>query len=374
MSGANGSQQVSCVTEAPAAGEQDDEIAMNGPVRLGLVGLGRMGRFHAANLAGRIPGVRLVRVADAAENLARENAARLGGLAWSTRYEDLLEDPDVEAVVVASPTHLHAGMVEAAAEAGKHVFCEKPISHELGRTYEVIEAVRAAGVKLQVGFQRRFDPDYRAAKERISSGHIGEVYLFRTTLRDMRSPGFDYIEGSGGFFADVTVHDFDAARWLVGEISEVTATGAALSDPGFEEAGDIDNAVITLRFAGGALGVIDNSRVAGYGYECSSEILGHRGTLRVDNHRRVSVETLTPGRACRDYVTDFVERFADAYRGEIEYFAGVVRGEAEPRPNGADAAAATVLARAAQRSHLEGRTVRLKRETRDGETFYEEAE
>jgi inositol 2-dehydrogenase len=347
MSGSNGRQQVSRATEAPVVGEQDDEIAMYEPVRLGLVGLGRMGRFHAANLAGRIPGARLVRVADAAEDLARENAVRLGEVAWSTRYEELLEDNAVEAVVVASPTHLHAQMVEAAATAGKHVFCEKPISQDLGHTYEVIEAVRAAGVKLQVGFQRRFDPDYRAAKERISGGHIGEVYLFRTTLRDMRSPGFDYIEDSGGFFADVTVHDFDAARWLVGEITEVTAAGAALSDPGFEEVGDIDNAVITLRFAGGALGVIDNSRVAGYGYECSSEILGHRGTLRIDNPRRVSVEALTPGRACRDYVSDFIERFAEAYRGEMEHFVRVVRGEAEPEPNGADAAAAAVLARAA---------------------------
>jgi inositol 2-dehydrogenase len=374
MIGSNGHQRVSYATEdAPAPGEEDDGIAMGEAVRVGLVGLGRMGRFHAANLAGRIPGVRLVRVADASEDVARENAARLGGVEWSTRYEDLLEDPEVEAVVIASPTHLHAEMVEAGAAAGKHVFCEKPISQDLERTYDVIEAVRAAGVKLQVGFQRRFDPDYRAAKERISAGHIGEVYLFRTTLRDVRSPGFDYIKGSGGFFADVTVHDFDAARWLVGEITEVTAAGAALSDPEFEEIGDIDNAVITLRFASGALGVMDNSRVAGYGYECSSEIVGHRGTLRIDNHRRMAIETLTPGRACRDYVSDFVERFADAYRQEMEHFVRVVRGEAEPQPTGTDAAAAFVLARAAERSHREGRTVRLKRETRDGEVFYEEA-
>jgi inositol 2-dehydrogenase len=375
MIGSNGRRRVSYATDdALAPREQDDEIAMGETVRLGLVGLGRMGCFHAANLAGRIPGVRLVRIADAAEDVARENSARLGGVEWSARYEDLLEDPEIEAVVVASPTPLHAEMAAAAAAAGKHVFCEKPISLELERTRQVIEAVRAAGVKLQVGFQRRFDPDYLAAKERISEGHIGEVYLFRTTLRDMRSPGFDYIEGSGGFFADVTVHDFDAARWLIGEITEVTAAGAALSDPGFEAVGDVDNAVITLRFASGALGVIDNSRAAGYGYECSSEILGQRGTLRIGNHRRLAVETLTPGRACRDYVSDFVERFADAYRGEMEHFVRVVRGEAEPQPSGADAAAATVLARAAERSHREGRTVRLKRETRDGEIFYEEAD
>lgn len=348
-------------------------MATDERVRVGLVGLGRMGRFHAANLAGRIPGARLVRMVDAAEGVARENAARLGGVEWSTRYEDLLEDPEVEAVVVASPTPLHAEMVEAAAATGKHVFCEKPISQDLERTYEVIETVRSAGVKMQVGFHRRFDPDYRAAWERISAGHIGEVYLFRTTLRDMRSPGADYLEGSGGFFVDVTVHDFDVARWLVGEIEEVTAFGAALSDPGFEEMGEIDNAVVALRFAGGALGVIDNSRVAGYGYECSSEILGHRGTLRVGDHRRVAVETLTPGRACRDHVSDFVERFADAYREEMEHFARVVRGEEEPGVTGADAAAAFVLARAAERSYREGRTVRLKRETRDGEVCYEEA-
>src|SRR5687768_6910315 len=136
MGGSNGRQLDACATGVPAVGVPGDEMAMFEPVSVGLVGLGRMGRFHAANLAGRIAGARLVRMADATEDLARENAVRLGGMAWSTRYEDLLEDPDVEAVVVASPTHLHAQMVEAAASAGKHVFCEKPISHDLGRTYE----------------------------------------------------------------------------------------------------------------------------------------------------------------------------------------------------------------------------------------------
>src|SRR5215213_316324 len=345
---------------------------MDETVRVGLVGLGRMGSVHAANLAGRIPGARLVRIVDAAEDVACENAARLGGMGWSTRYEDLLEDPEVEAVVVASPTPLHAEMAEAAAAAGKHVFCEKPVSLELDRTQQVNEAVREAGVKMQVGFHRRFDPDYRAARQKISAGHIGEVYLFRTSLRDMRSPGFDYIKGSGGFFADVTVHDFDAARWLIGEITEVTAAGAALSDPGFEEAGDIDNAVVTLRFASGALGVIDNSRAAGYGYECSSEIMGSKATLRLDNHRRASVETLTPDSSHHDYVSDFVERFADAYAAGLESFARAVREDRDPEVSGADAAAAFVLAKAAERSHREGRTVRLTNETKDGEVFYKE--
>lgn len=345
---------------------------MRDRVRLGLAGLGRMGRFHAANLAGRIPQADLVRIVDADESIARENAARLGGIEWSTSYDDLLDDPEVEAVVVASPTPLHAEMAEAAAAAGKHVFCEKPISLDLGRTYEVIENVRSAGVKMQVGFHRRFDPDYRAAKQRISAGEAGEVYIFRTSLRDMRSPGFDYIRGSGGFFADVTLHDFDTARWMIGEIEEVTAFGAALSDPGFKEVGDIDNAIVNLRFATGALGVIDNSRVAGYGYECSSEIMGSRATLRIDNHRRVSVQTLTPDRMCQDYVSDFVERFAEAYCEEMEHFLKALREDRDPEVTGADAVAAFVLAQAADRSYREGRTISLKHKERDGQIFYEE--
>ncbi|TCJ19729.1 inositol 2-dehydrogenase [Rubrobacter taiwanensis] len=344
---------------------------MTKDVRVGLVGLGRMGRFHAANLAGRIPGAHLVRIVDANEKVARENSERLGGVDWSTEYGDLLEDDRIEAVIVASPTPLHADMAEAAARAGKHVFCEKPISLELSRTYEVIETVRSSGVKLQAGFHRRFDPDYRTAREKISAGEVGDIYLFRTSLRDMRSPGFEFLKGSGGFFADVTLHDFDTARWMIGEIEEVTAFGAALSDPGFEEIGDIDNAVVVLRFATGALGVIDNSRVAGYGYECSSEIMGSRATLRIGNHRRVAVQTLTPDRVCQDYVSDFVERFAGAYRSEIEHFIRVVREDLEPEVGGADDAAALALSQAAARSYREGRTVRPESGIKDGAVFYE---
>jgi myo-inositol 2-dehydrogenase/D-chiro-inositol 1-dehydrogenase len=332
-------------------------MAVDERVGVGLVGLGRMGRFHAADLAGRIPLAKLVRIVDANENVVRENSEQLGGVEWSTSYADLLDDPGIEAVVVASPTPLHAEMAVAAAAAGKHVLCEKPISLDLGRTYEVIEAVRSAGVKMQVGYHRRFDPDYRAAFEKISAGQIGDVYLFRTSLRDMRSPGFDYIKGSGGFFADVTLHDFDAARWLLGETEEITAFGAALSDPGFEEVGDIDNAVVTLRFTSGALGV-----------------MGSKGTLRVDNHRRVAVQTLTPDRVCQDYVSDFVERFADAYREEMEHFVEAVRSDRDPEVGGADDAAAFTLAQAADRSYREGKTVRLAHETRDGEILYEEVD
>ena len=234
-------------------------------VGLGVAGLGRIGLMHAENLAGQVPSAELLRVVDADEARARATGEQLG-VAWSTSYEDLLADPNVHGVVIATPTPLHVEMVERAAAAGKHIFCEKPISLDLSSTLAAIDVAREAGSALQIGFHRRFDPDFAAAAERIDAGELGDVYFFRTTLRDKQPPPMEYIKASGGFFVDVTIHDLDAARWLVGEIEEVTAHGAALSDPAFEAADDVDNAVVVLRFANGALGVIDESRAAGYGY------------------------------------------------------------------------------------------------------------
>src|SRR3989442_10648746 len=245
---------------------------MSRRVRVGLAGLGRMGRLHAANLC-RARFVELVCVADADASLAHATGEELG-VEWSASYDDLLRDPSIDAVAIATPTTLHAPMIEGAAAAGKHVFCEKPIALDLESALGAVGAAHAAGIKLQVGFHRRFDPDWAAAAERIRAGELGDVYLFRTSLRDMQPPPIDYIRTSGGIFVDCTIHDLDTARWLVGDIDELTAVGAALSDPEFAEAGDVDNAIVTLRFANGALGVIDNSRVAGYGYHFSTEIVG----------------------------------------------------------------------------------------------------
>jgi inositol 2-dehydrogenase len=343
---------------------------MSRRVRLGLAGLGRMGRLHAENLAGRAPSVELVRVVDAVEELARVTGDRLG-VPWSTSYDDLLGDPDIEGVIIVTPTGLHAEMIERAAAAGKHVFSEKPISLEAEPSLRAIAAARAGSVKLQVGFHRRFDPDWAAATERIKAGELGEPYLFRTSLRDMRPPSIEYIKTSGGFFVDVTIHDLDTARWMVGEIDEVTAFGAALSDPAFAEAGDIDNAVVTLRFASGALGVIDNSRVAGYGYECSTEVMGSKATVRVDHHRRAHIEWLTHGTATLDYVADFTQRYPLAYLLELDDFAQAIRDDRPVRVTGEDALAAFVLSRACERSLREGRTVRLHREEQPGRVVYQ---
>jgi myo-inositol 2-dehydrogenase/D-chiro-inositol 1-dehydrogenase len=253
------------------------------------------------------------------------------------------------------------------------VFCEKPISLDLPSTLAAVDAASDGGIALQVGLHRRFDPDWAAAAERIRAGELGDVYLFRTTLRDKQPPPLDYIKDSGGFFVDVTIHDLDTARWLVGEIEEVTAFGAALSDEKFVEVDDVDNAVVALRFAGGALGVIDESRVAGYGYECSTEVVGSRATVRIGDHRRTHDVWLTPGSAAVDWVDDFTERFPDAYALELESFATAILEGRPPAVTGEDALAAFVLAQACERSFREGRTIQLRREARVGRVSYEAA-
>ena len=341
-------------------------------VGLGVAGLGRIGLMHAENLAGQVPSAELLRVVDADEARARATGEQLG-VDWSTSYEDLLADPNVHGVVIATPTPLHVEMVERAAAAGKHIFCEKPISLDLSSTLAAIDVAREAGSALQIGFHRRFDPDFAAAAERIDAGELGDVYFFRATLRDKQPPPMEYIKASGGFFVDVTIHDLDTARWLVGEIEEVTAHGAALSDPAFEAADDVDNAVVVLRFANGALGVIDESRVAGYGYECSTEVLGSRATVRIGDHRRVGNAWLTPGSAAVDWVEDFTERFPRAYALELEDFAAAIRDQRAPGVTGEDGLAAFVLAQACERSYREQRTVRLRHEERVGRVIYEAA-
>jgi inositol 2-dehydrogenase len=341
-------------------------------VRIGVAGLGRIGLLHAEHLAGRVPSGELTRVVDADEDLAAETAERLG-VPWSADYGDLVADPEVDGIVVATPTPVHVEQVQQAAAAGKHVFCEKPISLDLASTMVAIDAAREAGISLQVGFHRRFDPDWAAAAGRIKSGELGEVYSFHTRLRDKKPPSMDYIQGSGGFFVDVSIHDLDTARWLVGEIEEVAAFGAALSDPAFDEVGDIDNAVVVLRFANGALGVIDESRVAGYGYECSTEVLGSQATVRIDDHRRVNNTWLTPGNAAVDWVEDFTERFPRAYALELESFATAIRDRRAPVVTGEDGLAAFVLAQACDRSYRERKPVRLRREERVGRVSYEAA-
>lgn len=322
-----------------------------GRVAVGLAGLGRMGRLHAGNLAHRCAAARLACVYDADPALAAAVAAQLD-VPWTASYAELLDA--AEAVAVATSTASHAELVLAAVAAGRPVFCEKPVSLDRETTVEVVEAAEKAGVVFQVGFHRRFDPDWAAVAARIHAGELGEVTLFRTSLRDMTPPDPAFLSTSGGFFADVTVHDLDVARWLVGEVVEVTAHGAA-TDPAFAAAGEIETCVVVLRFANGALGVIDDSRSARYGYECSTEVMGTLATARIDAPH--GHEWRTPGQAAHALPRDFGERYPVAYAAELDAFARCVREGSVPRVTGRDALAASDLAAACEASWRTGRTV-----------------
>jgi len=316
------------------------------------IGLGRIGAFHAESLATRITNADLAWVVDADEARAEGLGGRFG-VPWTSRFEDVLSDQTVEAIVIATPTPLHAEMVEAAAAVGKHIFCEKPLSLDANRATQAVAAVRRSQVKLQVGFQRRYDPDFRLVKAKIDDGSVGEIRFFRATCRDMHAPSLEYLRNCGGIFADVTLHDFDVARWLVGEIVEVYATGAALSNPAIAEiAGDVDNAVVLVKFANGALGVIDNSRESAYGYETSIEVMGSRSTVRVGQPAQSfsRVETLVDAALKSDIGVDFVSRFAAGYVAGVAAFLRAVADDGDAWPTGEDAIAAYAVAQAAQRS------------------------
>ena len=249
--------------------------------QIGIIGAGRIGRVHAENIAKFVPQMEIKTVAD--PYMSPEAEEFLRGLRipnLSRDAEDILRDPEIRAVIVCSPTDWHAEYVIRAAKAGKHVFVEKPIDYRLERVHEAIDAARAAGVKLQVGFNRRFDRHHHAVYEAVRSGRVGKVNLVKISSRDPEPPAIDYVKVSGGIFYDMMVHDFDMARFLAGsEVTEVFAYGAVLVDPAIGEAGDVDTAVVTLKFANGAMGVIDNSRRAVYGYDQRVEVFGSEGAV-----------------------------------------------------------------------------------------------
>lgn len=340
-----------------------------GRVRIGVAGLGRIGAVHAENIAGRVPYADLARVVDADPTRAQEMGERFG-VPWSTDAQDLWDDDSVDAVVIATPTPTHPGAVAAAAAAGKAIFCEKPLGLTEAATREVIEGVARAGVLLQVGLHRRFDPDTQRVKQLLTEGALGAVYSFRTSLRDMQPQAMEYIRQSGSFFVDATIHDLDLARWLIGEITEVSVFGSSVSDPMYAELGTVDHVAVVVRFANGALGLIDGSRIAGYGYEASTEVVGSAATARIAASERTNVSLLAGATTSRDHVTDFVERFAAAYLAELEAFVQAVRGEREVGVTGWDALAAFTLGMACERAFSTGTTVQLQHEVVDGGVRY----
>ncbi len=334
---------------------------MSSVLNLGLIGAGRIGRVHAQNLQRRISGARVILVADPVEEAARRAADDFGIKFAVADYQTVLQSPAVDAVVICSATHTHATITMQAAAAGKHIFCEKPLDFNLGVIDQVLAAVQQAGVKLQMGFNRRFDPNFVRVRQAVANGEIGAPHLMHIISRDPGPPPPAYIKSSGGMFLDMTVHDFDMARFLLGqEVVEVYAAAGVLVDPAIGALGDIDSALVTLKFADGALAVIDNSRQAVYGYDQRVEILGSAGSISTGNiyPNAATISTATAIR--RDLPLNFfMERYTESYVVEMQAFVDAVRNDTPVPATGEDARAATALALAAMQSYAENRPVRL---------------
>ena len=331
-------------------------------IRFGLIGAGRMGKVFANTLAFTVSEVDLAAVADPNAEAVDDVAARYHIPQKFRDYHELLAQKDIEAVVIASPTGTHAEVVTAAAQAGKQIFCEKPLSQDLAACDEAIAAVKKAGVKLQMGFMRRFDAPYAAAKQKIMDGVIGMPVMFKSTSRDPRRTSLEFArrDNSGGMIMDMGVHDFDLARWLMGaEVTRVFSEGACLAFPELKGVGDIDNAVISLRFATDAVGNIDISRNAVYGYDIRTEVMGTEGSLWIGYLQQTPTLVLTRAGVTHDTVPYFMERFGAAYSEEIRVFVNHIINGTEPDVTGEDARAATAIGIAATLSLDEERPVLL---------------
>jgi myo-inositol 2-dehydrogenase/D-chiro-inositol 1-dehydrogenase len=323
-----------------------------------FLGAGRMGLTHLRNLVG-VPGVQVRVVADRSLEAARNGAAVVRADRASDDISGAIRAGDVDAVLIATPTDTHAALIEECAHAGKPVWCEKPVAPTLEATRRVAQVVEDAGIPAMIGFMRRFDPGYAAAKRAIDAGEIGSVERFRAISCDFNPPPVAYIATSGGLFVDMLVHDLDLARFLVGEVEEVSAWGSVLIDPGYGDAGDVDTAVAMLRFASGALGVLEGARRSTWGYDIRTEIAGSQARLVVEAQQKTPLLTSRGLQFSGDHYQSFPDRFDAAYRAELEYFFASLRAGTPPAPGVRDALETLRVALAATKSLREGRPVKV---------------
>lgn len=327
-------------------------------VRFAILGAGRIGQVHARALQA-VAGAELVAIAEPFEELAKAAQAQFGADLRS--IDEIVISEDVDAVVICTPTDTHADLIEQFAQAGKAIFCEKPIDLDAARVRECLQTVAETGATLMVGFNRRFDPDFMALKAAIDTGKIGEVEMVTITSRDPAAPPYDYITRSGGLFRDMTIHDFDIARWLLGEeVETVLATASVLTDPKIGELGDFDSANVILRTATGRQCVITNSRRAAYGYDQRIEVLGSKGMVRAGNTHIANVEVAGEDGFVQPPLLDFfMTRYTAAYANEISAFVNTVTERTVPLATGEDGLRALELADAALASVKSGQAVRL---------------
>jgi myo-inositol 2-dehydrogenase/D-chiro-inositol 1-dehydrogenase len=331
-------------------------------INVGVIGAGRIGKIHISNIVYFMPEARVKTVADA--NLTPEIEGWAKGLGIqnvSKNAEDILRDPEISAVLICSSTDTHADYIIKAAHAGKNIFCEKPVDLTIAKVKAALTAVKEAGVRLQIGFNRRFDHNFAHVRELAKSGAVGQIQLVKITSRDPAPPPPAYVKVSGGIFLDMTIHDFDMARFQAdSEVEEVFATGAVLVDPEIGAAGDVDTAVVTLKFANGALGVIDNSRKAVYGYDQRVEVFGSGGALVADNDTPSHVHLSDANGVHGDKpLYFFLERYKEAFVSEMKAFFEAIRTGTETPVTGNDGLMDLAVGLAAKKSLAEHRPVKV---------------
>ncbi|MFY9529623.1 MAG: Gfo/Idh/MocA family oxidoreductase [Candidatus Acidiferrales bacterium] len=329
---------------------------------IGVIGVGTLGRRHAENLRRAIPAAQLVAVADADGARAKQVAAELEVEHHYSNLEDLLSRKDIHAVVVAAPSRFHAPATRAAAAAGKHVFCEKPPALSMEEAESAMSAVSRAGVQFQIGFMRRYDPPYTRARKLIEAGEIGEPILFKALGRDREPPPRSFFQDgiNGTLFLDAAIHEFDLARWLMNdEVAEVHAFGSVRACPELAEFGDVDSAVVNLRFGRGGIGNVECLRKSNYGYDIRTEIIGSKGALQIGYLQQTPQLVLTRGFASYDVVDHWLVRFADAYLNELRDFVDTILTGKSVRVTGEEGLHALAVCFAAERSYHESRPVAL---------------
>ncbi|SNS25232.1 myo-inositol 2-dehydrogenase [Anaerovirgula multivorans] len=335
---------------------------MERKIKVGVIGVGRIGKLHAENLIAHFPNVEVKSVADPFIDNSKAWADNVGIKHTYKDYKEILNDFEIDVVLICSSTDTHADISIEAAKTGKHIFCEKPIDLTVEKIDKALSAVEKAGVKFQVGFNRRFDHNFKKVKEIVKDGRIGDVQILKITSRDPAPPPAEYVKVSGGIFLDMTIHDFDMARYLSGsEVEEVYVTGAVLVDPAIGEAGDIDTAIISLKFENGAIGVIDNSRKAAYGYDQRIEVFGSKGKVLVSNDTDTSAIISTEEGVFSDKPKYFfLERYQGSFREEMKEFFNAIIENKETPVVAKDGLKPVLIGLAAKKSFQEGRPVKIK--------------
>lgn len=331
-------------------------------IKVGIIGAGRIGKVHVQSICTQVPDAKVKMLAD--PFLTDETAAwakDMGVLQVTKDYKEVLADPEIDAVLICSSTDTHSPISVEAIKAGKHVFCEKPIDHDIDKIQEVIDALKGSNVKYQVGFNRRFDHNFEAVRDAVAAGKVGDIHVIKVTSRDPEPPSAEYVKVSGGMFLDMTIHDFDMVRFLAGcNATEVYTEAAVLVDPAIGEAGDVDTAVITLKMENGAIAVIDNSRKAVYGYDQRAEVFGSKGMVATGNDTAsaavLSNESGVTGEVPLHF---FLERYMAAYAKEVKCFIDAIVNDTDTPLGVMDGLEPVLMGLAAKKSMEEHRPVKI---------------